>query len=297
MSARLPDFLIAGEMKCGSTTLWELLRRHPRVFLPEEKELHFFASYSYFRHHGTLETTGTRHYEEQFRDSRPEQRCGEATPNYLFDPQACERIAKTIPEVRVVAILRDPVTRAWSHYWHERRRGWEDLEILDALDAEPARMKSGDPDQVDSLSYVGRGRYIDSLERYERVLSREQLCVVFLEELRRDPASVVSRVLAHLGLELPDDLDLSLPHHNRASFPRWPALDRLTRAARRGAGRLGPGADRAAGTLGRLTRSARVYSGGDRMPDPVRARLQREFEESDRRLADWLGKPLPWRPA
>ena len=59
MTGLLPDFLIAGEMKCGSTTLWEMLRRHPGVFLPEEKELHFFSSYSYFRHHGTLETTGT----------------------------------------------------------------------------------------------------------------------------------------------------------------------------------------------------------------------------------------------
>ena len=131
---RLPDFLILGEMKCGSTTLWQLLSKHPRIFFPDEKELHFFNA----RPDRPLSASD---YERCFASSDSDHLLGEATPNYLFDEDASVRIHRTIPEARLIAILRDPVMRAWSHYWHNVRRGREPLSFQRALAAEPERIR------------------------------------------------------------------------------------------------------------------------------------------------------------
>lgn len=292
---RAPDFLIIGEMKCGTSTLWELLGRHPSVFCPEEKELHFFSSYTDFPQHGRLETVGIEPYLKHFGGTGPDQICGEATPNYLFDEGACQRIRSVVPDVRLIAILRDPVRRAWSHYWHQVRRGWERLSFEEALEAEEDRLASGDANTRDRYSYIARGRYIERLSRYEKVFPREQLCVVLLEDLQRDPVAVMDRVRGHLGLAQPFRLaELDLPEANRASFPKWPRLDALSRVVSRWARARGPAAVSTVKAIGNLTRALRVYSGAPRMSETLRSELHRAFNESDRKLRNWLGRPLPW---
>ncbi len=294
-AGRRPDFLILGEAKCGSTTLWKLLSRHPRVYFPEEKELHFFASYSDFPGFGRLETRGMDAYTQLFAGARIDQICGEATPNYLFDAGACARIRSVLPEARLVAILRDPVERAWSQYWHQVRRGRERLPFEKALEAEEQRLAQGDPDQQSRFSYVARGRYIEGLRRFEGVFSRAGLCVVLLEELRREPQRVLEGLFAHLGLAGPDaPTEWTLPHANKTDFPRWPRLDALTRSLRRWADQAGPGVSVPVRAIGRLTRPLRTYSGAPRVPEATRRALRRTFAESDRQLAEWLGRSLPW---
>lgn len=295
-AGRLPDFLIAGEAKCGTTTLWELLGRHPRVFFPRDKELHFFSSYSDFPGHGRLQTSGLDPYLLEFAYAEATQICGEATPNYLFDELACERIYSVLPSVRIVVILRDPIARAWSHYWHHVRRGWERLNFDDALEAEEERLQSGDPNMHAKFSYVARGRYVESLQRYERTFSRGQLCVVFLEDLHRDPRAVIRRVCGDIGLTAPEGvLDGMLPHANKAEFPRWPRLDAATRSVRRWVDARAPSLAFPLRPISRATRRFRVYSGTPRMRDVTRQKLDRAFVASDLLLADWLGQELPWR--
>lgn len=294
-TGRLPDFVICGEAKCGTTTLWQMLSRHPQVYFPEEKELHFFSSYADHSGIGRYESGGLEHYRALFSGARPEQRCGEATPNYLFDEGACRRMGSVLPAARLVFILRDPIERAWSHYWHQVRRGNERLGFEDALEQEAARMATGDADARQRFSYASRGRYIDGLRRYEQTFSRQALCVVFLEDMRHDAQGVLRQVCAHLGVASDGAAGLtSLPHANKASFPRWPVLDQLTRGLRRWAEARGPAVAGLAKRIGLATRPLRVYSGMPRLREQTRAELRRHFADSDRELGAWLGRTVPW---
>ncbi len=295
---RLPDFLIIGEMRCGTTTMWDVLRQHPRVFFPAEKELHYFASYTCFDHHGRYENTDIAEYAHQFAGARDGQLCGEATPNYLFDDGACERIRSALPDVRLLAILRDPVVRAWSHYWHQIRQLNEDLSFEDALDAEADRISSGSANDRDAYSYVTRGRYVESLKRFEAVFGREQMCVAFLEDFKRDGLPAMVPVFDHLRLDAaPMPAEFGLPSRNQAGYPKWPRLDGFCRAARRWAEVSGPLIDVPVSIIANLTRHYRIYSGRPRMSDSIRTRLEQEFERSDRELEGWLGRSVPWRNA
>jgi hypothetical protein len=120
--------------------------------------------------------------------------------------------------------------------------------------------------------------------------------VVLLEDLRRQPQRVLEEIFAHLGLAAPDaPTEWTLPHANRTDFPRWTRLDALTRSLSRWAEQAGPAVLAPVRAIGRITRPWRVYSGSPRMPEATRQALRRTFAESDRRLAEWLGRSLPWR--
>ena len=109
----LPDFVVIGAQKAGTTSLYRMLRKHPQVHMPRTKELHYF-DFHYER--------GPEWYAAQFRPGRWERRRGEATPNYMWGPLARQRLIADLPSARIIAILRNPVDRAYSHYWHDRRR-------------------------------------------------------------------------------------------------------------------------------------------------------------------------------
>lgn len=285
-------------MKCGTTTLWDLLVQSPRVFAPSEKELHFFGSYSYFGASGTNWPAALEPYAAHFAAAKPSQVVGEAAPNYLADPLAPERIAGTVPDVRLLVILRDPVERAWSHYWHQVRRGWETLDFEAALDAEADRLREG-YDNHEKFSYVTRGRYVEHLRRYEALFGRDRLCVLLLDDMKRAPQAVAEQAWAHLGLAGPYPQVTEAKHQNRAAYPKWPALDRLTRRGMRLAESMGGPMVAGARWLGHCTRRWRTYSGAPRMDPAVRERLEQTFEPYDAELAQWLGRPIPWgaRPA
>ena len=290
---RLPDFLIVGEMRCGSTTLWELLSRHPRVFFPSEKELHFFDN-----RNGSWDA-GVDAYAGHFASALADQLCGEATPDYLFHDDACGRIRATVPDARLLVILRDPVARAWSHYWHNVRRGRETLSFDAALAAEATRLAGGDADVRAHFSYVARGHYVESLRRYEQAFGRDALCVVFLEELTAKPGPAMRAVCAHLGLEAVAAFDDPVvPERNKARYPRWPRASAAARGARRWVSRRAAVVGRAVETVARATRPWRTYSGTPRMDEPTRQRLRAGYAASDAALAEWLGRDVPWaRPA
>jgi hypothetical protein len=141
---------------------------------------------------------------------------GEASPGYLFHPLAPERVRETVPDARLVALLRDPVDRALSHYHHEVALGREPLSFEDALDAEDERTRgeaerlTREPEYFShawwDYTYVARGRYAEQLERWFEVFPREQLLVLATEELAADTAGAYARVLRFLGVE-PYDLD------------------------------------------------------------------------------------------
>ena len=202
MAARLPDFLGLGTQKGGTTSLQKLLERHPGAFLPAAKELHYFSL------HGDR---GVGWYFEQFTQARPDQRCGEITPYYLFHPEAPARIQALIPGARLIVLLRDPVERALSQYFHARRHGFEPLELAEALAAEPARLRGSEPRLREpgstdfshqKHSYVSRSRYEQQLERYAALFGAEQLLILRSEDLFSNTDACWERIQAFLSLDV-----------------------------------------------------------------------------------------------
>jgi hypothetical protein len=205
-----------------------------------------------------------RHYargERWYRAHLPMRRggvVGEASPSYLFHPLAPERVARVLPDARLIALLRNPVERAFSHYQHEVALGREQLTFEDALEREDERMAGElermlrDPTYFShawwNYTYAARGRYAEQLERWFAAFPRERLLVLLTDELAADTAGTYRRALDFL------DVDER-------------GLDSYPRIFEREYGEMDPG---------------------------TRARLEHEFAEPNRRLADLLGRELPW---
>lgn len=202
----LPDFLVIGAQKSGTSALFDYICQHPGVRRPRRKELHYFDFHA---------ADGPAWYRAQFPAhpavGRPRKwRTGEASPFYLCHPQVPARAAALVPDVPLIAILRDPVTRAYSHYQQQRAWGNETLDFSGALAAEEDRTAAGwerlaagaaDRDvTTERFSYLGRGRYAEQLQRWLRHYPRRSLLVLRAEDLSARPAEVMARVLTHLGL-------------------------------------------------------------------------------------------------
>lgn len=217
----LPDFLIVGAQKAGTTALYAYLRWHPAVLGPSWKEVSFFD-----RHYQRGEAWYRGHFPNALRLKLASRRAGippavgEASPSYLFHPLAAERVKALLPEVRLIAFLRDPVERAFSHYNHELALGREPLPFEQAVDREEERTRGevermvADPSYFSHAwwnhTYVARGRYAEQLEWWFSLFPREQLLVLTSEKLSDRPAETYAQVLAFLGL----------PAHRLDSFPR-----------------------------------------------------------------------------
>ena len=196
----LPDFLVIGAQKAGTTALYAYLRWHPGITGPSWKEVSFFDRHWW---------RGEAWYRGQF-PLRPRGRLvGEASPSYLFHPLAPERARVLVPLARLVAVLRDPVDRAYSQYHHEVALGREALSFEEALAAEEGRTSGeverliADPRAFSRAwwdhTYAARGLYAQQLERWLAVFPREQLLVVTTDELGERPAETYAAILAFLG--------------------------------------------------------------------------------------------------
>jgi Sulfotransferase domain len=206
----LPNTIILGAQKAGTTTLFALLSRHPCVVTSFTKEVHFFDVHQdrgikWYRAHFPT----TRQAEELALEGLP-QAVLEASPYYLFHPSVPDRLAETIPDARFVVLLRDPVVRAWSHYWHERTRGYEWRSPEAAFKREGQRLAGeeerllADPSYRSHahrhFSYLSRSRYATQLQRWFARFSRERFLVLRSEDLFAAPAVTVAQTLAFLGL-------------------------------------------------------------------------------------------------
>jgi hypothetical protein len=249
----LPDFLIIGAQKCGTSSLFRYLGLSPEVALPDVKEIHFFDLHfdrgvDWYR--SQLPATSNR--------GRRAQITGEASPYYMFHPLTAARIKDTLPDVRMIAILRDPTERAVSHYYHELGNGHETLPLAAALDQEEERL-AGESERIVAepgyvsfnhrhFSYQSRGVYVDQLRAWREVFSAGQLLVVNSHSLFRDPRAEMRRVHAFLGLrgEPPS-------HYSTYNVRDYPSV-----------------------------------------PDEIDARLRERFAKDNDRLYEWLGEDLGW---
>src|SRR3954452_7693164 len=204
----LPDFLIIGAQKAGTTALYAYLREHPTIAGPPWKEVSFFDRH-YRRGAGWYRGNfPSRLYLRRVRarsGARPI--VGEASPSYVFHPLAPERVAALVPDVRLIALVRNPIDRALSHYHHEVALGREQLSFEDALAAEADRMRGElelmrDPSYFShawwNYTYASRGLYAEQLERGLVLFTRERLLIVPSDDLGGRPGEPSARVLEFL---------------------------------------------------------------------------------------------------
>jgi hypothetical protein len=245
----LPDFLVIGAQKAGTTAVYAYLRRHPAILGPFWKEVSFFDRHWW---------RGEAWYRGQMPLRGEGRLAGEASPSYVFHPLAPERVRAVVPDVKLIALLREPAERAYSHYQHEVALGREPLSFEDALAAEDERLRG----EVDRLladprafsrawwdyTYASRGLYAEQLERWLALFPREQLLVLTTDELGARPDETYATVLAFLGAA-PHSLD-DYPRIYEREYPP--------------------------------------------MRDETRKALAARFAEPNRRLEELLGRHLGW---
>lgn len=249
----LPSVLIIGTQKGGTTSLFNYLVQHPDVLPPLGKEVHYF-DFNY--------ASGLNWYRGRFPYSH-RLRAGaltiDATPYYMMHPLAPSRAAELLPNVKLVALLRNPIDRAFSHYQHEVRGGRESLSFAEALEREADRL-AGEEERVRSdpqyyswnhrrYAYARRGLYLEQLQRWAQYFPRSQLLVLQSEWLFRDPPAATAEVYRFLGLR---------PY--------------------------------------RLRKYETYLSGNYEraMPLELRAKLAKYFEPYNRELFAWLGEEFDW---
>lgn len=198
-----PGFLVIGTKRGGSTSVYHWITQHPRVApCRTQKGTHFF-DVNYGR--------GEKWFRSGFEAATGDwTMTGEGSPYYMFHPLAIERIRRTLPDVRLIAVLRDPVARAWSHHQYEVSHGREDLGFEEALDAEAERTAGeeakiiADPGYVSVEhryhTYLARGHYAEELARVYASFPKEQVLVLQSETLFADPHGQLDRIWEFLGL-------------------------------------------------------------------------------------------------
>lgn len=207
----LPNFMIIGAQRSGTSSLYKYLGRHPHIAPSLRKETGYFsARYEegllWYRAHFPLSARARVH---RIRSGVPLSSF-EATPDYLFDPRAPKRAADLVPDARLLVLLRNPVDRAYSHYLHMRRLGFEHLTFEDALEAEDERiahdieLMSSDPlhpaKSWSRFSYVARGRYAEQLLRWHQHYDPDQILVAHAENLFVDQGRVLDEITGFVGV-------------------------------------------------------------------------------------------------
>jgi hypothetical protein len=215
----LPDFLIIGAPKTGTSALHRALSEHPELFLPSVKEPKYFLTDgpppSSGGGPGDAETWGEHvwrraDYEALFDLAPPGTLRGEGTVFYLYDRHAHRRIADLLPKVRLVAVLRDPVERAHSNWSHLREAGLEpEADFLAACRAEPERRGAG---WAHFWHYVAQGRYGEQLDHLTGLVDRERILLLRYRDLRDEPAATADSVCAFLSVET--GLIEGIPRHH-----------------------------------------------------------------------------------
>ena len=214
----LPDVVILGAQKCGTSSLQGYLVQHPGVIAPLRKEVHYF-DLNFER--------GEAWYRAHFgRDGEPGLNL-DASPYYLYHPAVPARMHALLPDAKLIVLLRHPVRRAYSHYWHERDKGRETLSFEDAIAAEPGRLGQAEAQlasgEIESSrehqlhSYLARGRYAEQLERWLAAYPRERLLVLRFEDFVGAPLAGLNRTLEYLGL--PPMTTLDLEARNTRKYP------------------------------------------------------------------------------
>ena len=309
----VPDFFIVGHAKCGTTALYEMLRRHPQIFMPDFKEPMFFARNesppAAGRGERSFAQTGLRSesledYMALFAPAQTGQLTGEASTFYLFTEQAPARIARAQPDAKIIAILREPASFLHSlHRQLRQNQAESERDLLRAIELEGARRGGREIPRhaywPAALMYSDRVRYAEQLRRYHAVFPRERVLVLLYDDFRADNDGTVRAVLRFLGVD--DTVDLPAIEANPSVSVRAGGLDwavRDVREARTPATRALRGAVKR--ITGSRVRNALLYPARRRLvygepgppPESLTRELRRRFKGEVIAASEYLGRDL-----
>jgi hypothetical protein len=222
----LPDFIVIGASRSGTTSLHHYLGQHPDIFMCPRKSPNFFVADDPIpareglvaRQIMSQWVADRQSYEALFSGAREEPEVGEISPVYLQSRNAPERIRGMCPEAKLVAILRDPAERAWAHYMGRKRDGIETREDFETvIDAELAE---GLPDDVAFGSYLGCSRYGHFLSRYFELFPSEQIRVYLFDDLRDAPRELLGDIFSFLGVDPSLSASITMARHHQSGEVR-----------------------------------------------------------------------------
>jgi hypothetical protein len=269
----LPTFLVIGAAKGGTTSLFHYLRQHPDIYLVPTKETNFYwaeGAAEGRRIPGTLDE-----YARCFAGARGQRAVGEISPQYLNSPTAPARIRRDLPGVRLVAVLRNPVERAWSDYLGRARIARERRPVQEAI-------RPGE-------RIFEHGLYAPRLARYAAAFPADRLHVALHDDFVADPRGTLRALLAFLGVDPEAPIDMTR-RHNAAALPGSPAVNRLLWTIVPVAQRLVPVRMRGTGLLETLMR--RTYRPAGACPPDLVRRLRAAYRDDILETGRILGRDL-----
>lgn len=218
----LPNFLIIGFPKCGTTSLYEYLIQHPSIYSASGKEIDYFdrlydRGLSWYRM--SFPTNFTKNYSKTI--LKKSFQTGEATPRYMVHPHALNRIKMDLPNAKFIVLLRNPIERAFSHFTMNQKNDYEYRTFEDALNHEEERVK-GRYEKMqknenyyswdyDLYAYLEHGKYVDKLKRWMKIFPKEQFFIIQSEMFSKDPSKIYNQTLEFLGL----------PKYNLKNYKRY----------------------------------------------------------------------------
>jgi hypothetical protein len=303
---RVPDFFIVGHPKSGTTALYEMLRRHPQIYMPDGKEPWFFATELHDRTPPRPEGTPATlaEYLALFEAARPGQRVGEASALYLWSRTAAHRIAEVQPAARIVAVLREPASFLRSlHLQFVQTYVETEGDLRKALALEQERRQGRHIPRYSywpqALLYSEHVRYVEQLRRYNDLFSAEQVLVLIYDDFRRENEATVRRVLRFLDVD--DAQPIEVVEANPTVRARSQRLNELLHAVSVGRGPVSLAVKAAikALTPTHLRRSARdaaqrhiVFSEPQPPDAGLMLELRRRFKPEVEALSEYLGRDL-----
>ena len=186
----LPNFLIIGSQKAGTTSLYRILKEHPQIFMADKKEINFFFKEGEY-------ARGAEAYAAHFADSANQLARGEASPGYICHPEAPKRIHALLPDVKLILTVRDPIQRAISQYWDNRRHLNESHTFAEAVD-----LYLSDEYHPDEIGYFSRGVYMRYIRKYLEYFPRENLLILPFEEMISAPKGFYKRIFTFLDVDV-----------------------------------------------------------------------------------------------
>ncbi|MEL7038536.1 MAG: sulfotransferase [Cyanobacteria bacterium J06592_8] len=205
----MPNFLMLGTPKAGTTAIYNYLKQHPQIYMPPFKEPHFFSFEGEQKPHWGIQTL--EDYQALFQEATSEQIIGEASTWYLYSQTAAERIRHHIPEAKLIAILRNPIERAYSSWAFRVQCGWESItDFQKALQAEPQRIREN-PEW--DFHYLKAGFYYDQIKRYLDIFPSEQIKIIIYEDFKSDPVNILEDIYKFIGVDENLIPDLSQKHN------------------------------------------------------------------------------------
>lgn len=215
---KLPNFICVGAQKAGTTTLHDILKQHPDIYLPDIKETKFFRDLEKFN-------KGISYYQNTyFKDVNQEKIIGEIDPEYIYFQDIPKRILNTLgKDIKLIFILRNPASRAFSHYLMNKRRGIESLEFLDAINIEISRLEK-DRFSENHFSYLSRGYYFKQINTFLQYFPIENMLFLrFEEDLLKNQNLTLSKIYNFLNI---DEYEItSTVKSNPATSAKYPIIN------------------------------------------------------------------------